>query len=307
MGRLLRLAGVGVTILSFFMPGGSQETDLPSFKGGYFGQALPGETPEPFKPELFSTQGRFAYYLHSSLFFTPDGRRVYFTNQSLPVNVGYDQTILFMENEDGTWKSPQIAPFSGEYSDQVFMISADGNRIYFTSTRPLSGNDKAVETRHMWQVEKKDSEWLAPRHVASPIDLRNDEGDFYVSADLPGGLGKTDIYRLHYQDTHYSMPENIGRPVNTEFEDEICCIPRDGSYIIYYHFSQEHKSSIGLYLSFHQGNTAWSDPIHLSKKWNLSFGFAATLSPDEKVLFLLDRGDGIYWVNAQAIEKFRED
>ena len=49
---------------------------FPVLKGPYLGQKPPGLTPEVFAPGIISKAG---FHLHSSLAFSPDGRKVYFT------------------------------------------------------------------------------------------------------------------------------------------------------------------------------------------------------------------------------------
>ena len=298
---------VFMTIISVLISGFclSQEKVMPVLRGAYFGQELNGENIEPFLPEVFSTKGVFEFHLHSSLYFTPDGKEVFFTNQKLPVISGYDQTIMFMEGKDGQWSEPKTAPFSGKYSDQIFFISPDGNRIYFTSTRPLSGEGDALDSRNGWIVERDGKVWSEPRQITSPADLKTDDGTLYVSARFPGGAGGNDVYRLKFENGNYSLPENAGPPVNTEYDEYACCAPEDESFLIYYRFKTDDKIKSGLYLCFSNGDNTWKTPISLSEKWDLSFGFSASLSPNGRYLFVLDRGNGIYWIDAEAIKKLQ--
>ena len=283
----------------------AQNIEMLNLSGDYFGEKSPGQSLKEFLPTLFSAQGLFNFHLHSSLYFTTDGKEVYFTNQKLPVKVRYDQTILFMKQIGGKWASPETAPFSGKYSDQIFHISPDGNRIYFTSTRPLNGDGDASNRRNGWIVERKESGWSAPVSITTPEDLKKNDGTIFVSANLQDSRGNADIYRLTYNTEHYSFPENIGNPVNTEHDDYACCYSKKGKFLIYYHFDNENKKNSSLFLSFLNEDNSWSKPVSLSEKWNLTFGFSASLSPDEKYLFILDRGQGIYWIEREAISGLR--
>ena len=269
--------------------------------GEYLGQSAPDNEVQPFCPEVFSTQGKYGYHLHSSLYFTADGNEVFFTNQKVPVSVGYDQDIMHMKQQNGKWGEPTVVSFSGKYSDQIFFLSPDGKRIYFTSTRPFDG-DKALDSRNVWIAEKTESGWSEPRSITSPLDLVHNDGTIYVTAQLPGGFGKNDIYRLTYIDGHYSMPENIGAPVNTELDEYACCAIKDERFIIYYSFIQNDKHTRGLYLCPRNNGHGWKQPTQLRSIFDLQDDFRATLSPDEKYLFILNRGDGIYWIDTEAVE-----
>jgi hypothetical protein len=291
--------------LALLLSWSCQKQEIPRFKGKYFGQSIPDLSPKSFVPDVFSTKGNYNFHLHSSLFFTGNGNEVYFTIQKIPVDPGYDQTIMVMKQNTGKWNEPEPVSFSGKYSDQIFYLSADGNRIYFTSTRPLKGGGEALETRNGWIVQREDSSWSEPRFIATPMDLTVNDGTLYVSALFPGGMGMNDIYSLKYEDNSYGLPENLGSPVNTEFDDYICCIPNDETFLVKYQYNPTQKSRTGLYVSFKEKAGSWSQPLQFPDTWNLLFGFNATLSPDEKVLFILNRSDGIYWVETKAIHNIK--
>lgn len=272
------------------------------FEGEYLGQPRPGLTLEPFAPDMFSDGGHLNLHLHTSVYFSPDGQEVYFTHQALePPKL----TILFMRQENGVWSQPQVAPFSGTYDDNCAMFSRDGRRFYFTSNRPLSGNGEPQEDAGIWFVEKGDTGWSEPRPINSPTDIDRDEGTLYFSAVLEGGQGSHDVYRLRFVDGRYVEPENLGEPINTDVSDYAVLTAPDESYLILYRFSPTDRAVRGLHVSFRYPDDSWSETIHLDKRLGLQeLGFDASLSPDGRVLFLLDRGVGIYWIDAQVLERF---
>lgn len=58
----------------------------------------------------------------------------------------------------------------------------------------------------------------------------------------------------------------------------------------------------GLHVSFHLPGDAWTGPIALGNSLGLEAGFDASLSPDGRFLFLLDRGTRVYWVDVDVLE-----
>lgn len=124
----------------------------------------------------------------------------------------------------------------------------------------------------------------------------------YVSADLGNGEGGNDIYMLRFQDGNYSIPISMSLPVNTPFDDYVQCVSIGCSYIIYYHFNPNDESQRGVYLSFGDKDNSWCKPVLLNEIFQLPFDFRATLSPSEEYLFMLNRGDGVYWINTQKIK-----
>jgi hypothetical protein len=103
-------------------------------------------------------------------------------------------------------------------------------------------------------------------------------------------------------DGHYTPPENLGEPINTDLSEYAVLTAPDESFLIYYRFHQAKKADSGLYVSLRQLDDVWTEPVSLDDKLGLGWGFDASLSPDGRYLFLLDRGVGVYWVEADAIE-----
>jgi hypothetical protein len=237
--------------------------------------------------------------LHTSLFFSPNGQEVYFTHQSVePLKL----TILFMRQENGAWSDPQVAPFSGRYDDNCELLSSDGQRLYFTSNRPLRGSGEPEEEFGIWFVERGTAGWSEPRHLRSPVDLDRNEGPLYFSAILEGGQGDYDAYRCRFVAGHYTEPENLGAPPNTGVSDTVVLAAPDESFLILYRFSSTDKSVRGLHLSFRNPDDSWTETIYLDRRLGLrNLGFDASLSPDGQYLFVLDRGEGIYWVDATLL------
>ena len=267
-----------------------------------------GIEPKPYLSDVFSTAGMYGFHLHSSLFFTRDGDEIYFTNQAVPVVAGYDQTIFYMKKLGKRWSMPIAVPFSGKYSDCIFHLSRDGRRLYFTSTRPVTGQGEALSERNGWIAERTASGWGEPRLLQRPENLKEDDGPLYVSALFPGGMGGSDIYRLEFQDGHYGMPENLGASVNSAHAEHACCVPVDERFIIFYRYVREDRKARGLYISLRNGyENTWSDPVFLSGFVYLQDAFCATLSPDEKRIFILNRGDGVYSVSTALIEKLSSE
>src|SRR6476661_9174438 len=92
--------------------------------------------------------------------FTPDGKTLYFV-RSTPNFTRW--TILITRFEKGRWKTPEVAPFSGQYSDADPFITPDGSRFYFISNRPVAG--KAKPDLDIWVMENTPTGWSDPKNV----------------------------------------------------------------------------------------------------------------------------------------------
>src|ERR687888_200446 len=60
--------------------------------------------------------------------FTPDGKTLYFLKNDPAFN---HWTIVVSREENGKWIKPEVAPFSGQFSDADPFIMLDGDRFFF--------------------------------------------------------------------------------------------------------------------------------------------------------------------------------
>src|SRR5712691_2392436 len=62
--------------------------------------------------------------------FSPDRKTFYFVKSTPDANFW---TIVFSRFDNGKWNAPQVAPFSGRYSDADEFITHDGKQMFFIS------------------------------------------------------------------------------------------------------------------------------------------------------------------------------
>lgn len=122
-----------------------------------------------------------------------------------------------------------VSPINSPMHEGVPTFTKDGNEMYFTKTIKGSRNQKTNNILNTLQIfySKKDSigNWTKPvsaftfnsndYSVAHPA-LTADGKRMYFMSDMPGGLGKTDIYFTEKNtDGTWSKPKNVGNKVNT--------------------------------------------------------------------------------------------
>ena len=158
-----------------------------------FGQTPPQRSPEPqlFGENMISTSDD-----ESHPAFTPDGKTIYFLKNDPSFN---HWTIVVSHEQNGKWSTPEVAAFSGQFSDADPFITLDGQRFFFISTRPV--NEKAKEDTDSWMMQKSDAGWSEPEHLVAvnsdtsewfPTVSKN--GNLYFGSERPGGKGKCDLY-----------------------------------------------------------------------------------------------------------------
>lgn len=221
--------------------------------------------------------------------FTPDGGTIYYLKNTPSFN---HWTIVFSQYRNGRWDSPEVAPFSGQYSDADPFITEDGKRLFFISTRPVDG--KAKEDTDIWMIEKGASGWGEPKHLGPLVNSNGSEwfptvskdGTLYFGSDRSAGKGRTDIWRSKLVDGKYAEPENLGDAINSPASEVEPYIAPDESFMIFAAAGRpDGKGAFDLYVSY-QKNGQWTKAENLGDKINSSaWDFSPKISPDGKYFF----------------------
>ena len=222
--------------------------------------------------------------------FTPDGLTLYFL-KSTPTFSFW--TIVVSRFVAGRWTAPEVAPFSGRYSDADPFITADGKKFYFISNRPVPG--KTHRDLDIWVMDKTENGWSEPRNLGQPVNSDAQEwfptlasdGTLYFGSSRAGGRGATDIYRSHFINGNYQEPENLGSAINTEFDEYEPFIAPDQSFLIFMASSRPdcNSRSGDLFVSYRKDGS-WTKATNLGNQINSPREeYSPMISPGGKYFF----------------------
>ncbi len=262
----------------------SDKLDFPVLTGPYFGQNLPGLTPELFAPGIIS-----AGMKESGLIFSPDGNELFYT-----VHTNGMEIIVTSKMVKGKWTPLEVAPFSGMYLDGSPSMHPDGSRLFFHSSRPLDKGSDPAPNLNIWYVDSDGDNWSAPKPVGSPINGDGSafcpsvtkDGTLYFTYFLPQ---KEVIMRSKYINGKYIKPEKLPENVNTRKYNMHAFIAPDESFLVIPVGGRKDHIGRGAnyYVSFRDEDDNWSELIHLGKSVN-SFkktGSYPSFSADGKYFF----------------------
>ena len=287
-------------------------TPAPKLTGPFLGQAPPDDTRRLFAPGFVSTERR-----ELNAAFTPDGRTFFFGRDRVPRGT----RILMTRLDDNGWQPLVQAPFS--IGDDVDMfVTSDGSEIYFCSDRPAPNQAppaqgtraSAQPASDIWVARKRGDSWEPATWVGAEVNSAEAadyyptltrSGTLYFSSNRPGGLGENDIYRVRRLDGRWSIPENLGVPVNTVGREFDPFIAPDESYLIFASARPGGLGNADLYVSVRHPDGSWGEPVNLGPGVNSATGdYTPMLSPDGRYLFFTSGAvgsDDIYWVDARVI------
>ncbi|HSG27003.1 MAG TPA: hypothetical protein VLA34_00890 [Candidatus Krumholzibacterium sp.] len=272
-------------------------------RGEWMGMKPPGLVPEVFAPGVVSTGEN-----ELNATFTPDGNEFYFARRMADKKYSI---FVSKRKEDGSWTVPEVASFSGTYSEADPFVSPDGRKLFYISRRPRDGYGPPHD---IFILERRGDGWSEPIDPGPPLNTPTNEiyptvasdGTLYYVAELYGGEGRRDVYRMEYVDGKYEGPELVGPPVSSNFDEGDPYIAPDESYIIFVSVGRPGGFGSGdLYVSFADGHGGWTEPANLGESVNSEgYDYTPVVTHDGRYLFFT-RSNDVYWVDAKIIEDLR--
>ncbi len=278
---------------------------FPRLTGKYLGQSPPGETPAIFAPGIVSAEEHFE---HSSLAFAPDSSEVYWSTDFTEFGF-YD--IVYMREEKGRWSAPKLAPFSEKFHAGSPVFSADGKKLYFSSTRPrfegAGGSDGNI-----WVVERKGQAWSEPRALGETVNTNESESVMSMTRDGTLYFRRgTEFFSSNEKNGVFETPVKLELPLVTGARTMALFVAPDGRYLIMESFGGDGGyGGADLYISYKRGDGSWSEAVNLGPKVNTGGTERfPSVTPDGRYLIFLRVADGsdLYWVDAKIIEELKRN
>lgn len=188
---------------------------------------------------------------------SPDGKTLFVTLAHHPENIGGRQDpgdIWYAENNAGVWSGLKHDKntFNDRGYNGVAGFSSDGNTIWLLTHYAAGGNTK---TQGISYSIRGGSGWSTPLNVTIPYfqnrsqlvsgHITPDERVFVFAAESYGTYGVEDIYIcVRNADGSWSAPRNLGKGINTPFQEMSPAISMDGTRL---YFSSNGLKGLGSF------------------------------------------------------------
>ena len=179
------------------------------------------------KPKIASFSGVYSDY---DPLFSPDGKRIYFSScRPLPDNK--NSKNWYVEKENGEWTEPKRITLTGEELNEYYCSVTNDGTIYFN----IWSQSK------IYKAIKKDTSYHITE-ITKELSVDFDMGDPYISPDEDyiifrgygdDSFGHGDLYISFNIKNKWTVPENLGEPVNSENHEMCPFVTQDGSIFIY--------------------------------------------------------------------------
>jgi flagellar motor protein MotB/tetratricopeptide (TPR) repeat protein len=230
-------------------------------------------------------------------FLTNNQEQLFYTRQ---LDNG-DEDLYFSRFRNGQWRSAErIKNFNTDQPEGMSTLVRNGRQLFFTACL----RDSVAGPCDIWEALVDGSEVKSITALGAPINsvywesqaaVSCDGRQLYFASNRPGGLGGTDIYMTERTASgSWSLPVNLGAPLNTPGDEEAPYISNDGQTL---YFSSTGHLGLGeqdIFMSWWDDRKdRWSMPINLGPPVNgphRELGFY--LSADGKTGFFASNRPG---------------
>jgi len=193
---------------------------------------------------------------------------------------------------------------NSENDEYLPAVTADEQTIIITVRRPLDENtiNKQSGLEEDFYISKKiNGEWVKSKPIGPPLNTFGNEGAqcispdgqyiYFTACNRDDGYGSCDIYYSYKKGDHWSIPENIGEPINTIYWESQPSISSDGKTLYFTSNRKGGKGGMDLWKSIKGENNKWSEPINLGDSINTPLNeLSPFIHPDNQTLYFSSDG-----------------
>jgi outer membrane protein OmpA-like peptidoglycan-associated protein/tetratricopeptide (TPR) repeat protein len=168
-----------------------------------------------------------------------------------------------------------------KHHESVVSMSPDGKKLF------TYHDNKIFEINMDQRQSQKPTKLLKTinfDYYQNHAFLTADGNTLYFTSEAKGGLGGIDIYRsTKIKEGEWSKPENIGAPVNTEYDEDAPFVTDDGKTLYFASTGHEGYGNFDIYKS------EWIDG-----KWSTPVNLGAPINSPAHDIFMIQDSKGEY-------------
>lgn len=225
--------------------------------------------------------------------FTADGKTLIYTSRAGKQEDFYISSI----DTSGFLPGVPLTDLNTDQNEGAHCISPDGLYLFFTACH-IPGNIGGCD---LYITTKKEGAWIKPINMGPEVNSRNwdaqpsltpDGKRLYFASERKGGLGKSDIWYVNFENGKWSKPINAGPEINTKENESSPFIHLDGQSLYFRSDGHIGLGSYDLFLSRLE-NELWGEPQNLGYPINSTGNDGAlNVSNDGKYAYYASDMDG---------------
>jgi outer membrane protein OmpA-like peptidoglycan-associated protein len=198
-------------------------------------------------------------------------------------------------------------------NDYLPAITADEQNLIYTRLIPKDPNGSASDMRNksedFYSCKKTDGKWSKAVNIGPPINTIGNEGAQCISADgqtliftackeydgYPGGrkgYGSCDLFiAKKMANGAWGVPDNIGKPINTEYWDSQPSMSSDGQTLYFVSNRPGGKGGADIWKCTKNEAGKWANLVNLGDSVNTAENEESPyIHPDNKTLYFSSEG-----------------
>ncbi len=233
------------------------------------------------------SQKSFGYvnskYDEQSPIISPDGKVLYWTVSNHPDNIGGKKDLGDIWYSVWTGEEWSLPIHGGKNINDagyngVAGFSNDGQRMFLLSHYTANGAPAGSQGIAM-SLRSSDG-WAPPENINIPYFLNRSSAmqgylstaleAFVFSADSYSTAGAEDLYVSLLTAGRWSEPKNLGKKINTTFQEMSPSLSADGKYLFFASNGRKGYGSFDIYFSERLDDTwtNWSEPVNMGANIN---------------------------------------
>jgi tetratricopeptide (TPR) repeat protein len=212
----------------------------------------------------------------------------------------YDAVYLSVYTGNA-WSAPvNLNPMIGSDGDLYpACLSADGKALYLVKKK-TTGNEIWVSFRNgsAWRTAVKLGRNVNSGAGESSPWLSTDGNTLYFISARRGGFGGTDIYVAKWQHREWGKAHNLGKEINTTFDEETPCLINHDSTLYFSSKGHDNMGGFDIFTAVLK-DRKWSKPVNL--------GFPLNNTADNTGYIAVQQGKAGYYVKPDPTAGTAED
>jgi outer membrane protein OmpA-like peptidoglycan-associated protein len=191
-----------------------------------------------------------------------------------------------------------------QYDEYWPSLSADESILVFTSQIPIDSSNPDVymnRQEDFYYSEFKDGQWQHAVNAGYPPNTVRNEGAqsisangkilFFTACNREDGIGRCDLYYSEKKGDQWTIPANLGRPVNTSGNEKQPSVSSDGRMLYFVSDRSGGKGGYDIWISRRGDDGTWQEAVNAGDSINSPGDEQSPfIHPDNKTLYFSSTG-----------------